>query len=130
MLFALGTRTRLDISALQDRNPVYVRLSDGHIRNNYTVKIRNMQARPRAMEISFANLPGAVMWDEAGRRETAGDTIRVNVAADQVASTRVFIAAPPSDETRQTVVFTVRALDKEGGGDREESFFERPEDGS
>ncbi len=129
MLFALGERTRVDLSVQQGRNPTWVRLSDGSVRNNYTVKIRNMQARPRTMEIGLEKLPGAVMWSESGRRETAGSTVRVEVPADQVASTRLFIAAPPGGETREPVVFTVRALDKEGGGDREENFFERPGSG-
>jgi cytochrome c oxidase accessory protein FixG len=130
MLFALGQRTRVDLSVQQSRNPTWVRLSDGSIRNNYTAKIRNMQARPRAMEIGVENLPGAVMWTEAGSRETAGNTIRIQVPADEVAATRLFIAAPPSSKTRQPVAFTVRALDAAGGGDREESFFERPGSGS
>ena len=130
MLFALGQRTRVDLSVQQGRNPTWVRLSDGSIRNAYTVKIRNMQARPRAMEIGIEKLAGAVMWTEAGRREAAGKTVRVDVAADRVATTRLFVAAPPSAEVREPLVFAVRVLDREGGGDREESFFERPGGGS
>jgi len=130
MLFALGQRTRVDLSVQQGRNPTWVRLSDGTIRNNFTVKVRNMQARPRTMEIGIEKLPGAVLWTETGRRETAASTVRVDVPADQTSSTRIFVAAPPSGEARQPVDFTVRALDEEGGGDREENFFERPENGS
>jgi polyferredoxin len=126
MLFALGQRTRVDLSVQQGRNPTFVQLSDGSVRNNYTVKVRNMQARPRTMEIAIEKLPGAVMWTETGRRETAGTSVKIEVPADQVASTRIFVAAPGSGEPREAMVFSVRALDKEGGGDREESFFERP----
>ena len=57
MLFALGTRDRLNISAIQDRNPIYVRLSDGDIRNSYMVKLGNMQDRPRDMVISIEGVP-------------------------------------------------------------------------
>jgi len=126
MLFALGERTRVDLSVQQNRNPTWVRLSDGSVRNNYTVKIRNMQARPRTMEIGIERLAGAVMWTDAGRRETARTSVRVDVPADRVSSTRLFVAAPAEGETHQTLIFTVRAIDEEGGGDREESFFERP----
>ncbi len=129
MLFALGARTRVDLSVQQGRNPTFVLLADGSVRNNYTVKIRNMQARPRTMEIGIENLPGAVMWAEGGKREGAGRTVRVDVPADQVSSTRVFVVAPPAAEARESLDFTVRALDQEGGGDREESFFERPGSG-
>ena len=39
MLYALLTRTLLDINVLHDRNPVA--LSDGSIRNAYTVRLLN-----------------------------------------------------------------------------------------
>ena len=127
MLFALGQRTRVDLSVQQSRNPTWVRLSDGTIRNSYTVKIRNMQARPRTMEIGIENLANAELWADKDSRETAGAPIQVTVPADRVSTTRLFVAAPPQGEARQPVIFTVRALDQEGGADREENFFERPE---
>jgi polyferredoxin len=129
MLFALGQRTRVDISVSQDRNPTWVRLSDGTIRNNYSINVRNMQSRPREMEIGIQGLPGAVMWRDEGRRETAGRSVRLTVAPDQVAKARLFIVASGSGEAREKLTFTLRALDKEGGSDVDESFFERPEPG-
>ena len=69
------------------------------------------------------------MWDETGRRETARRALRVEVPADQVARTRIFIAAPPSPAPRSDVTFSVRALDEEGGGDSDASAFERPGEG-
>ena len=129
MLFALGTRTRVDLSVSQNRNPTYVRLSDGSIRNTYTAKVRNMENRPREMEIGIAGLPGAVVWDEAGRRETAGQSVRLHVDADQVAKTRLFVVAPTGGPARSDLNFTVRALDREGGSKSDASFFERPETG-
>ncbi|MCG7347010.1 4Fe-4S dicluster domain-containing protein [Sphingomonas sp. ACRSK] len=129
MLFALGTRTRIDLSVSQTRNPLYVRLSDGSIRNTYTIKVRNMENRPREVEIGLSGLTGAAMWNDGGSRETAGPTVRLKVPADQVARTRVFVAAPAQGPTRQDVTFTVRALDQEGGQDTDENFFERPETG-
>jgi polyferredoxin len=127
MLFALGVRTRIDVSAQQDRNPVYVRLSDGHIRNSFTVKIRNMEARPRAMEVAVEGLPGAVMWTDGGSRETAGRAVRATVPADRLAKLRVFLAAPAGGRSGEDFAFAVRALDREGGSDSVEARFERPE---
>ncbi len=126
MLFALGQRSRIDISVLQDRNPIWVRLSDGAIRNNYTVGIRNMQSRPRQMEIAIDPASGAVLWGEQGSRETARQSIRVTVPADAVTKTRLFVAGPATGAQRQDLRFSVRALDAEGGGDNDMSFFERP----
>ena len=126
MLFAVGTRSRLDLSALQDRNPLYVQLSDGSVRNNYTIKIRNMQSRPRDFEIGMVGLDGAVMWTNAGDRKSAGQKIRASVSADTVSKIRVFIAASGQGPQKQQFDFSIRALDKEGSNDSEDAFFERP----
>ena len=126
MLFAVGTRSRLDLSALQDRNPLYVQLSDGSVRNNYTIKIRNMQSRPRDFEIGMVGLDGAVMWTNAGDRKSAGQKILASVSADTVSKIRVFIAASGEGPQKQQFDFSIRALDKEGSNDSEDAFFERP----
>ena len=127
MLFTLGSRSRIEVNALQERNPVYVRLSDGHIRNAYTVKVRNMEDRPREMELSIDGLPGAVMWTETGSRESAGRSVRRLVDADRVGKLRIFVIAPAEGEARDEFAFTVRALDRDGGSDSTQARFERPE---
>ncbi|GAY24038.1 cytochrome c oxidase accessory protein CcoG [Sphingobium fuliginis] len=126
MLFALGARERLEISAQQDRNPIFVRLSDGAIRNAYTVKLRNMQARPRPMEVGLTGLPGGRMWTDAGSRETAATTVRTIVPADSVAKLRIFLTLPSGGPARQDFRFTVRAIDREGGSASEPARLERP----
>ncbi|MDT9598510.1 cytochrome c oxidase accessory protein CcoG [Sphingosinicella rhizophila] len=126
MLFALGERTRVDISAQPERNPVYVLLSDGAVRNSFTVKIRNMQARPREMEVAITGLAGAAIWTDAGGRERAGATLVTNVPPDALAKLRIFVAAPSGGETRDEFSFTVRALDADGGSDSVDAVFERP----
>jgi cytochrome c oxidase accessory protein FixG len=127
MLFALGNRVRLDLSVSQDRNPLWVRLSDGTIRNTYTLRVRNMEARPRVVEVALQGLPGGAMWSENGTRATAAPTLRMTIPADQVARSQLFVLAPATGPQRTTMRFTVRALDSEGGTDIEPSFFERPE---
>ena len=126
MLFTLGERSRLDISAQQERNPVYVRLSDGAVRNSFTVKLRNMQTRPRDMEVGIEGLDGAVIWTGAGDREGAGVSVRTRVPADALEKLRIFVAAPARGEGRDDFTFTVRALDGEAEADSIEARFERP----
>jgi cytochrome c oxidase accessory protein FixG len=126
ILFGLGNRTRLDISAQQDRNPLYVRLSDGAVRNGYTVKIRNMEERPRPVVVTLEGLPGAVLWTETGSRETATRELRATVPADALQKLRIFVAAPAGDAGREAA-FTVRALDAEGGSGRIGVTFEGPQ---
>ena len=44
-------RPRLDISVERDRAPLFVELSDGAIRNGYTVKISNMTRNTRELRL-------------------------------------------------------------------------------
>ena len=47
-------------------------MSDGSVRNAYTLKLRNMESRPRPMRIALEGLPGAAMWtDEIDRKDAA-----------------------------------------------------------
>src|SRR3546814_11771466 len=67
MLFSLGQRTRLDLAVQHDRSPLYVQLSDGHIRNSYTLKLRNMETRPRRVEVAMTGLSDAKLRSEERR---------------------------------------------------------------
>ncbi len=127
MLFTLGQRTRLDLAVQPDRNPVYVRLSDGSIRNNYTLKIRNMETRPRIVDVYVEGLPGAVIWTPAGKREFATQHIHFAVAPDAVHKVKLFVAAPA--EGPEHSAFTISTIARTGdkSGDSDTVVFERPE---
>ncbi len=127
MLFSLGTRTRLDLSVQPDRNPQWVQLADGAIRNAYTVKLRNMESRPRTVEVGIAGIDGARLWSETGNRDAAGTTIRLLLAPDQVAEARLFVAASAKGPEHADIDFSVRGLDAEAGGATTSSRFERPD---
>ena len=47
MLTVLALRSPLSVNVLHDRNPLYVELRDGSLRNGYDVKILNMTPAPR-----------------------------------------------------------------------------------
>ena len=72
------------------------------------------------------HLDGARLWNDAMAREQAGTHILTDVPPDSVARLRIFVAAPAGGPPRQDFSFTVRATDREGGGDREPARFERP----
>ena len=129
MLFTLGQRTRLDLTVQHDRNPVYVQLSDGSIRNNYTVKVRNMETRPREVELLVKGLSGAVAWTSTGSRETAKQRVKVSVAPDSVQKVRLFVAAPANGDPRTDFEIEAIALTGNERGDSDSVRFERPETG-
>jgi len=129
MLFTLGQRTRLDLTVQHDRNPLYVQLSDGSIRNNYTVKVRNMETRQRKVALVIKNFPGAVAWTTTGSRETASDRIELSVAPDTVQKVRLFVVAPAEGPARTDFDIQAEALTGNEKGDSDSVRFERPEAG-
>jgi cytochrome c oxidase accessory protein FixG len=114
LLFALGTRHHLALSVAKDRNPPYMLMSNGDLRNAYTVKLRNMEDRPRRIEITLAGVPGAKMWtDDMAEGEAARTLVRM-VAPDQTDPLRVYVLAP-NGTPAQPLGFTLKADDAEGG---------------
>lgn len=88
MLVALTSRADTELTVLRDRNPLFVQLSDGGIRNGYTVKILNKQREPRVYSLSLEGLAGA-------RLSIVGlDQRNVSVDADRLRSVRVHVTAP------------------------------------
>ncbi|MBS0476641.1 MAG: cytochrome c oxidase accessory protein CcoG [Proteobacteria bacterium] len=126
LLFALGTRKHIDIAVQKDRNPPFMTMSSGEIRNAYTVKLRNMEARPRPMEVTMDGLSGGKMWTDETSIASAGRKLSYTVAADRVEPLRVYVVAPDGTAP-QHFRFILRALDKDGGGDSTEVRFDAPE---
>lgn len=114
MLYALLTRDRLDVSVLGDRNPQYVVLSDGSVRNGYTVKLLNMIPEPRTITVSLEGLAGAIM-SVSGIRQTDDLNVDVPVEPDRLTALKVFVRQPADliHAERQTFRFVVE--DKAGG---------------
>lgn len=108
MLYVLLTRSILDLNVIHDRNPLFVTLSDGTIRNGYIVHILNKSHDEKTFSLSVDGLEKATIKVE-GSQEVPADSLRV--FADSVGQFRVFVAAPKPGETRKDITFTVR--DKE-----------------
>ena len=57
-LFALGHKSEMDINVQRDRNPTYVRLSSGAVRNGFTVRFENRSPRTALFRVNFdARIP-------------------------------------------------------------------------
>lgn len=127
LLFALVSRDRLQINVLHDRNPQYVTLSDGSIRNGYTVKLLNMIPEPRVIFLSLEGLPGAVM-SVTGIDEPDGRSFAIPVDPDRLRNLKVYIRQPPDDVVPGKVQFDLIAEDK-GSGEKDtyRATFDAPE---
>ncbi len=127
MLFLLATRDNMEISVLHDRNPVFVRLSDGSVRNGYTVKLLNMKLEPRRFEVSTQGLPSALLTRAGSAAEPTG-TIEIDVPADELGSVKLYVTVPPDAlrGTRSTFQFVATPVDADEIA-TDQTVFEAPE---
>jgi cytochrome c oxidase accessory protein FixG len=89
MVYALATRSDLDISVLHDRSPMFVTLSDGGLRNGYTIRALNKQHAARHLHLAVLGLPGAELTIVG---EPGSD---IEVPADDVRSIKAYVRTPP-----------------------------------
>ncbi len=108
MAYSLAVRDRLDVSVLHDRNPQFVLLSDGSIRNGYTVKISNMQAEPRTFTVTLSGIDGAEMTI-AGSDAAPARQIVIDAEPDKVRSIKVYVRVVPDriPGEHNAITFTV-----------------------
>ncbi len=112
MLAMLATRERLDVHVLPDRNPLFVVLSDGSVRNGYELKILNMKGEQREFEVTIHDLDGALIWLAAGSDEPSS-RVRIHVEASKLKSSRLFVVVPKHQipDTKAVFSLLVKALD-------------------
>ena len=90
LLFALFIRPDIDMTVAPVRNPTFVTMSDGTIRNVYEVRLRNKHGEDRPFRMT-------VSGDPAIRIQLEGTPYgAVTVPADSTMLQRVYLMAPPS----------------------------------
>ena len=94
MAWTLAFRSDLDVNILHDRNPLYVTLSDGSIRNGYTVKLLNKERTPRDFTLAVAGLAEAQLRAVGAGRAPAGGRLTLTAPSDGVGSYKVYVSAP------------------------------------
>ena len=105
--WGLLTRPTMDLHALRDRNPTFVRLHDGSIRNGYTLKVANRTFQPQTVEVGFQGLAGARLRMPG---EAAGAVVTATIPANEVRAVRIFVIADPAATAPESLpaTFTVR----------------------
>ena len=85
---ALFVRPNIEFTVAPVRNPIFVTLSDGSIRNTYDIRLRNKNPEERMFEISLTgNLAFGLSLDDTPYAAVA-------VPADTTLLQRVFVTAP------------------------------------
>ncbi len=92
LVVALFMRSEIDMTVAPVRNPTYVTLSDGTIRNAYDVRVRNKFGEPRTFALSLSSdLPLGLSIE--------GDNDRTfEIATDAQLLLRVYVSAAPGYE--------------------------------
>jgi len=127
LIYALLTRERLQVNVLADRNPQFVVLSDGSIRNGYTVKLLNMIPEPRNITVTLEGLPGGEM-SVVGMEHAPERSFVVEVEPDKLKTLKVFVRQPRENIAGQTQHFSFVVEDKAGSDtDRYHATFDAPE---
>ena len=110
MIYGQLTRKMLEIHVLHDRNPIFVTLSDGSIRNGYIIKILNKTHEDKNYKLEFIDL------DYKDIKIQSFDEVEpdnLTVLANSVGEFRVFVSTEKQKTKRLEVNFKV--IDKESG---------------
>lgn len=92
LVFALFIRADIEMSVAPVRNPIFVTLSDGSIRNTYDVRLLNKHGEDRPFRLS-------VVGDPALRIQLEGTPYEsVNVPADTSFMQKVYVIAPAGSD--------------------------------
>ncbi|MCA0303675.1 MAG: cytochrome c oxidase accessory protein CcoG [Proteobacteria bacterium] len=104
VLVAFVMRTQTELTVQRDRSPNFVRLSNGDVRNAYTVKVLNKLQSEQRFQLSIEGLPGASL----GYVTNQPDGLVVH--PDAVGTYRVLVTVPADKAPAgsQSVRFAVR----------------------
>ncbi len=96
LLFALFVRAEIEMSVAPVRNPTFVTMSDGTIRNTYEVRLLNKHGDARPFMITATGTPEVQIVLEGA------DTNVVTVPADSSYNQRVYLEAPAGSKAAQS----------------------------
>jgi cytochrome c oxidase accessory protein FixG len=105
----LVTRSDSGIAVIHDRNPLFVTLSNGEIRNGYTVRFSNMASTTRRFVLKIEGLPGS-RFEVIGEDKNQSGKEDLDIGPDQTRETRLLVfsgtAKPDGNSTPLTFVLT------------------------
>ncbi len=110
MLYALATRSHIEINIRHDRNPLLVTLSDGSTRNAYTVHLLNKSHDARTIRLQVEGLHGAELH-AAGQEATLPGTHLIPIGPDQGREVRMLVTVPHTADVHRSTPLTFHAAD-------------------
>jgi cytochrome c oxidase accessory protein FixG len=102
MVYTLATRSLLDVNVLHDRNPVAVALSDGSIRNAYTIRLLNKSGYDRVIAIDV-NGPVNSIVHVVGVDSVTPDRPMIVIPRDSTSELRLLVTAPAENNPEKSI---------------------------
>jgi len=106
MLYALLTRSYVGVNVLHDRNPLFVTLSDGSVRNAYTVHLLNKRPQTRTVVFDVEGIDHPQLH-VVGLDTVVGGKPEIVIGPDQTSEVRLLVTVPPGLERSTTLTFRV-----------------------
>jgi len=116
--YTVLSRVPLDLTAIRDRNQLYVTTDAGEIDNIYTLQLANMDREMHEFEITISGLRGASVVGETLHTLDGGEHRSISL--------RVRIAPGQLDKANSEFTFSAEATDKPGLRASTESRFVKP----
>jgi len=113
MLYALATRGTMGVNVLHERNPLFVQLADGGIRNDYTVRLLNKGAE-RSFTLDVSGLPGATVRVAGVERQPDGRLV-IDVGPDQTREVRMSVQIEPAQAPAKAIPIKIELKDVAAG---------------
>ncbi len=113
MVYLLASRSPLDLNVLRDRNPLFVQLSDGSIRNGYTVKILNKERMQQQFLVTVTGLDFKDI--KINDIENVGPVPVVDVKSDNLRSVHLFLTVDAQELETASEPITITVTNKETG---------------
>jgi len=108
----IASRSSLELNVLRDRSPEFVRLSNGSVRNAFTVRVINKQRAKRDIDLRVSGLDNASL-SVVGADDT-GAVLHLHVGPDTVDSYRVFVTEPVIEGRPSSTQIGFEASDASG----------------
>jgi cytochrome c oxidase accessory protein FixG len=110
MLYTLATRSALELNVLHDRNPLFVTLSDGSVRNAYTLHFLNKLNEQRTVALEIVGLSRPIVHVVGSDVITVGPALVV-LPPDQSREVRVLVTVPMGATIEKSVPVSFRTHD-------------------
>ena len=109
ILYGLLTRHTIGINVIRDRAPLFVTLSDGSVRNAYTLKILNMSGADRNVAVSIEGVTDGHLEAETGKIEN--NEVLMETKPNKVSVVRMFMVAQPEQQKGKSINIKVKVRD-------------------